>query len=363
MQNYITTPYVFVEQDEYIFNMLGYRREPLGKSMFSFLTYCKTAKSEKDLQSKYDINIIQEAIKKKYICDPTDIYSIHDICLIEIETTNYCNFKCSYCPVKFYPYIDKITMDMKKFTTILNQVKKAGVKNVTFNFFNEPTIDPFFEYRLREVKKYNLVLTLHTNGSNLSERIIRLLIEYKSNINMIRINIPSLNSDIYYRMTGFQLNSKLLDRIDSLRLSGIPIELVLNGTRGEINKNLPLFYEKYPRNIIFSIPSHDRAGILKNKYFQNVQVSGELFGCDRLLNTINVTTNGDVTICCNDYFKKYIIGNLLNNSLEEIMKSDKAQSIRKMVFGNDSPSDFLCRHCSYMLYICRNQRFKKINLV
>ena len=362
VQPFITTPYMFIENKKTLFNLIGYHEEPLTQEMHDLLIHCRTERLIEALLERYSADTVDEAIDKKFICASDDVYRLYKISNLEIETTTVCNNKCDYCPVKFEPYQEKKIMDLELFKHILKQANQADIHNITFNFFNEPTLDPYFSERLKELASYNsLHLTLHTNGSNFSDKIINLLIKYKEKLLMVRINIPSLDPATYEKMTGNQLSQRLFKGIESLHRAGIQVELVLNGTRGEINRNLPLFYKRYSADMISAAPSHDRAGILKNKYNQNINIVGKLSGCDRVLNTINVLINGDVLSCCNDYYKKYVFGNVLQKSLDEIMTGEQAQSFRQKVFGAHSSEDFLCRHCSYMLYICRSKRYEKIN--
>ena len=59
--------------------------------------------------------------------------------------------------------------------------------------------------------------------------------------------------------------------------------------------------------------------------------------------------NGDIILCCNDYYKNNVYGNLSEGTIEEILHSEKAITMRKRVFGEIQTNDeFLCRKCWHM---------------
>ena len=72
------------------------------------------------------------------------------------------------------------------------------------------------------------------------------------------------------------------------------------------------------------------------------------YGCvyNRHTTSTFIRYNGDVYFCCYDWRNEYIMGNLHENSLPDIINGEKYNRIRKMVDGIiDSDVDFLCKKC------------------
>lgn len=60
--------------------------------------------------------------------------------------------------------------------------------------------------------------------------------------------------------------------------------------------------------------------------------------------------DGRVIICSNDWGMKHVLGNLLEQSYEDIMNGEEAQRIRRAM--NDETKDvILCRNCFQALEI------------
>jgi hypothetical protein len=53
-------------------------------------------------------------------------------------------------------------------------------------------------------------------------------------------------------------------------------------------------------------------------------------------------------LCCQDYHSKYVIGDLNEQSLDEVLTGPAVARLRRQAYGlEDAPDDFICRHCVY----------------
>ncbi len=77
--------------------------------------------------------------------------------------------------------------------------------------------------------------------------------------------------------------------------------------------------------------------------------------CSGLYSSLYILPDGNVTICEQLYWNKdFIVGNIMENSLEEIWNSDKANSIY-YIKQEDIPSDSKCSSCEHF-DVCRSIR-------
>ena len=109
---------------------------------------------------------------------------------------------------------------------------------------------------------------------------------------------------------------------------------------------------KVPEKIIsaqeISTDTEANNAVIYNKFFQRSLCSG-------LYSGLYILPNGDVTICEQLYWKKrFIIGNILKNSIEEIWNSEKAKSLF-YIKQEDIPEDSQCHHCK-VFKECRSVR-------
>ncbi|MFI0220344.1 SPASM domain-containing protein [Streptomyces lydicus] len=90
----------------------------------------------------------------------------------------------------------------------------------------------------------------------------------------------------------------------------------------------------------------DRAGDVGGAYAQGVRIEGRLTGCGWPVQHANISVAGDLFLCCNDYYQREVFGNIRDGSIDELMTSHAAVSLRQRVFGvAEAPEDFLCRCC------------------
>ena len=59
-----------------------------------------------------------------------------------------------------------------------------------------------------------------------------------------------------------------------------------------------------------------------------------------------IAANGDVTVCCLDTEKQLVIGNIKENTLEEIWDSEKAHDIRLAHITGDLSKYPVCQKCA-----------------
>jgi radical SAM protein with 4Fe4S-binding SPASM domain len=89
----------------------------------------------------------------------------------------------------------------------------------------------------------------------------------------------------------------------------------------------------------------DFGGNLTVSYVPHHSLKGKIFcGQDRLYWNI-LYPNGDVTICCEDFGMKHVLGNLLTGTYDSLHSSAEFE---RVVSGmSDESIDILCRSCEY----------------
>ena len=67
--------------------------------------------------------------------------------------------------------------------------------------------------------------------------------------------------------------------------------------------------------------------------------------CNLPWRKMTVTWDGDVVPCCYDYNKKFVLGNIREQSLEEIWNGPMMQALRQE-FNSNHVTNALCKNCS-----------------
>lgn len=91
---------------------------------------------------------------------------------------------------------------------------------------------------------------------------------------------------------------------------------------------------------------YDRAGNLSDEHLHSVEPYNEPVYCERsmALNHNVLLPNGDVVLCCMDFGMQHVLGNLKQQTYEEIMQGEELLHI---MASNARTGDALCKQCTY----------------
>ena len=201
-----------------------------------------------------------------------DKYFFHGVC---VEISTYCNRKCHYCPNKDYE-TPKNFMSWDIFKRIVEELKNIKFTGLfQYNFYNEP----LFDDRLPEFVKYvnsNLpkcTQVLVSNGDILNVEKAKELVD--AGMDKFIITVHDKNPE--RNLERLKPVKEFLKYKMKLQTSN---DLYLNNRGGAVDV------------------SHEKRKTTYKK-------------CQDIKN-LNITVNGDVVLCCQDYFKKYIMGNIIS---------------------------------------------------
>lgn len=271
---------------------------------------------------------------------------------VYLEITNVCNKNCSFCHgTKRQPRF----MTGEEFEKVTDKLKGV-TEYVYFHILGEPLLHPDINKFIAIASKKGFKVAITTNGSLLKEKgdgIIKAGV-YKVNVSLHSFE-DEKNSDFYSYINDCiefaekSSNSGVLtvlrlwnngcdggkngDIIDLLkaRLSGEWKE----GSRGyRIRNRLHLEYGER-----FSWPD------IKAPY-----ISDEVF-CYGMRDHFGILSDGTVVPCCLDGDGVINLGNIFENTVDEIINSDRAKLIYDG-FTKRKATEELCRRCGYA------QRFK-----
>lgn len=301
-----------------------------------------------DVTSQYDAAMVGNAIQNNVLIASDELLYMHNLRTLEIETVSYCNNKCEYCPVSFSDQHIEEVMSKELFIDIIDKaIRCKSIREVTFHFYGEPTLDPYFEHRIQTLSNTNIKLDLHTNATFLDKSKISLL-KNSGVLNKVIVNYPSNDETEYNRITNSNNFSNVYKNIILLCESGLPVVLNINGEpeQRSVNKtNIDEWFGTYKSVKIEENITTDRCGLLENKYSQNIRLK-TLAGCEKLIRNAVISVNGDFIICCNDFRKKYVLGNIADGEIDEILKGNKYISIRNTLLGLiPSDDDLICHSC------------------
>jgi radical SAM protein with 4Fe4S-binding SPASM domain len=271
---------------------------------------------------------------------------------IEIQTTSYCNAQCIACPHKTVSKnLNMGNMNNDLFIKILNEINNKEILFIPY-LNGEPFLDPLFFQRLDLIKKKcpNARIEISTNLSQLSKEKIKKLSNYK--IAELRLSVFGFNKDLHKKMMpgldwyNVKKNLDFLVGNKKIRKNIEKIGLVMLEFPGIKEEEFNLardFCKKH--DIEFNLWGFlDRAGNV-DKYSNKIN-NKKVKGCsqNRPIERLHVDFEGNVILCCQDWKREYILGNVNDASILEIWNSKKFNKIREDISGKGNTPE-LCRKC------------------
>lgn len=329
-----------------VMNHLTSRIHIIDKKIWEVLTIESGNVSREEMAEKIGISLFEKYVKHKILLEKDEVWKVYKPRFIEIETSSYCNWKCCYCPNSIYSR-EKEIMPLSLFQLILDRASEYGnIRYISLHGYNEPTIEPYFLERVKMIRDAGFKLVLYTNGSGLKKHIIDEIVEIGVVRNVV-FNFPSADADVFFERTGARMSRQIMEYIFYAKSAGLNVGISIQGTREEQCKEEEKIKKVFPDVAITAIPSFDRAGILKNKYCNNISYKDEyLSGCGFVLTDIHIDVSGHLYLCLEDYHKKHSFGNVKDSSLDEILLSDDYVNIIGQIWGRIPASeDLICRKC------------------
>jgi hypothetical protein len=288
--------------------------------------------------------------KNVLVRDTPDLWRQSVIRYVDVEISSHCNARCRFCPVAADP-LPRRLMAQDVFARILDAVASAPVQWVSLNHYNEPTLDPGFLDKVRLLAERHLALRLFTNATRLTAVMAAELVRL-GNVDEVVVNLPSVDPAEYRERMGIRMFPDLLDRLVAAARLALPLNICVNGEPAAARRNLDRITAWFAAAGVtvrgYVNATHDRAGLLGAG--GDVLVSGRwlggLGGCRRVFEHLSVNVEGKVFLCCQDYHQEHVLGDLLSQSLDDILRGEEATRLRRQIFGDlGAPESFICRSC------------------
>lgn len=286
---------------------------------------------------------------------------------IQIQTMPSCNGRCVFCPhSKSWLHNNHGMMENDIFDKILHEISALKVEKICPYLMNEPLIDPKIFERIEKIKNLNNFdfIELSTNASLLSsERADKLIYSFTSVNSVVWISFHGINKEQYELITGLDFDVVLNNVCDFLIKADGKVKVCINGSGGPFIKNefSPQWFDKKEYNEFWSkrikrlelknkpkiifFEYNDRAGNIEGSFnFRRDTLKD--FRCERTEGWLHFLYTGELILCCNDYRKECIIGDIGKSSLAEILNSSQRKQIISKVTGREKSSiSFLCKRC------------------
>ena len=277
---------------------------------------------------------------------------------VSLEASTVCNQGCYFCPVSTHPR-EPHSMSMELYDEIARQLAefRDTIVGVSMINYNEPTVDKSFLEQVATLRGYGLPPAVLTNGWGLTPQRVDAIRDL-GGLEFLSINLSTLDRARYAadrRGDHLPVVMRNLDYVKDVRLAPT-MEIAVLGQGDEVHRGDFAEIRDYFAGSHFEVKYYEvmnRAGNVVVG-LRPSQLVGRLCGCEqtgsRPLQWVHITPHGECVLCCQDYHDRYVVGDLHEESLREILAGSRMALLRRWVYGlEEAPADFLCRNCIYAL--------------
>lgn len=267
---------------------------------------------------------------------------------IYLEISNVCNLKCNFCPGTKR---SRRIMTEVEFSSLLPKLRPWS-DFLYFHLMGEPLCHPQLERFLQLAGDAGFRVILTTNGTLLKKQeavLLRSPALHKVNISLHAFEANDLSMPFTEYLTqcfGFgkaAIGEKLV--VYRLWNSGGADE-----RNAEILEAMATAFPKPWKVEHKGTRIGDRVYLEYGDKFDWPDLSAEDGGdqvfCYGLRDQIGVLCDGTVVPCCLDHEGDLVLGNLFEESMEEILDRPRSKAIYEG-FGNKKAAEELCRKCGY----------------
>ncbi|WP_408098936.1 radical SAM/SPASM domain-containing protein [Peredibacter sp. HCB2-198] len=278
-----------------------------------------------------------------------------------IEISNICNLQCTFCPEVER---DKKILSTEDFRSILKQILPY-TEQICLHLMGEPLAHPEFPKILKICEEEGAVIHLTTNGTFLSKYGFDTFLKSKAirqinfSLHSFKDNFPGQDMRPYlYDILQFSkealtekpelyINYRLWNLLQTTEMKNENqdiIDHVCEFFQVPVNERIDVGFKK-SKNITGRLYFHFDSRFEWPSYKDPDQ--GNKGFCHALSQQIGIHADGTVVPCCLDKEAGIPLGNVLKDSFESILASERLTRMRDG-FKKQLLTEELCRKCTYI---------------
>lgn len=277
---------------------------------------------------------------------------------IQIQTQSGCNARCVFCPNG-----DVLKTDLSQgrmpeplFQKIIDELAETRPRRISLYLMNEPLLDKrlpeFSRYVAERVPDTTTLVT--SNGTNLTEERAVALLE--SGLKRLKVSLQSLDRRTNREIMGSACDSEKVVRnvlgmrrlMNEKKRTDFDLRVSMVVTKQNIDEieRARKFWKKHRVRLVTSA-LENRGGNIADASDMNVGEMTLRSDCIRPSREMCVLYNGDCVLCCVDWHRTVILGNVREHSIREIWNNAQYQQIRRgLKEGDVSSLPDICVNCT-----------------
>jgi len=267
---------------------------------------------------------------------------------LQIEPTRLSNINASSCS-RHKSERPAGNMDLELFRKITDNAARIGVKRIGLYSCGEPLMHPEIVDMIRYIKSRDMAFHLTTNGALLSatlgDAILRSGVTSADYVSITMLGIfEAVHETVMKGINHRQVEENVKNFLGKRRVLGKngPVTETVFYSVPENEHELQPFLDYWSQ-----VADHARNGGTAARNFNDggSATKARTRRCAQLWDSMAVYWNGDVPFCAEDRDGKQIIGNLRDQSIEEIWQSKELFEIKKRHKAGQFDTIPTCQYC------------------
>jgi len=281
--------------------------------------------------------------------------------IVYIEPTNACNCRCIICPRRHMTR-PLGYMDMDVFRKIIDDIAGQGPSDIRLFNFGEPALHPELAEMIRYCRQKGLNARFQSNGLLLKEKLIGALLD--AGLDYIGISVNGLNAEEYEtirpgkKYIDLQANMKRLHDIAQQRKANLHIHInaqILKDEsetrKTEIRDFAQSWHGIADSLSVSGLSLYDQIAYLHNGTVTEAALTDVPrkadtdVKCTEPFDRMVVKWDGRVTPCCVDFDAELLVGDLTEQTIEQVWQSRSLNNLRSIIRNQQYSKLSRCRTC------------------
>lgn len=297
------------------------RKTIINSGHYQFLGTDRFENGEKSFGEEYKI------YRKKWNEYPqkriVDKFPLH----LDIESTNSCNLRCPMCGRNWMK--EKIgDIGWGLFTKIIDEAAKYHLPSIKLNYRGEPMLHSDISKMVSYAKEKGILeVQFNTNGLLLNKEKAGELID--AGLDRIIFSIDGATKETYEKIRRGSNYEQVVNNIKNL--------VRLRNKRGLKRPLVRVQMVKMPGNknevedfIRMWLPVVNRVAVSTERNPLGTKKKVEHFPCSQIWQRLMICWDGEVRMCCGDWYGEFALGNVKEVSIYNIWHGEKLNKVRKL---------------------------------
>ncbi len=277
---------------------------------------------------------------------------------VQIQTQAGCNGRCVFCPNEAVLNSDlphgKMSVDL--FHKIIDELAETPPRRIALYMMNEPLADKripeFVEYISRKVPSAKSQII--TNGTYLNKEMGENLVD--AGLKQLKCSLQSLDDDINTEIMGYPATKVIencisfqqtLNEKRATKRTDFRVSMVVTAQNVDDIPETRRFWKKHGVRLVTSA-LENRGGNIGDAESMNPTGDMKSMGdCIRPSRDLMILYNGQVPLCCVDWHRTTILGDVSKQSIGEIWHDDPVQKVRDGLSGEGTGQlPDICVNCT-----------------